>query len=232
MPQEPVRDAVASQLDLCSQSDAVELIRQLLDRQRALRRQDQQIGLALEEAMARIAVRPHELPYNAMAVMRNIWPVIARESLSGFSSASSASSQHGLPTQYPRLVLRPWLPRDLGELRAAFPEQDPALVAGYRRRMWRSHVQRLYRDVGRDCPAGNWGHEDDGTLFLVQADGNFRYRTTRATFPLRNVPSSSVVCWVLPADAVVAAIVDFVDVPQYLLAWLTNRLKKQEGGHL
>ena len=171
-PQEPVRDAVSSQLDLCSQSDTVELIRLLLDRQRALRRQDQQIGLALEEAMARIAVRPHELPYNAMAVMRTIWPVITRESLSGLSSASSSSTPHGLPTQYPRLVLRPWLPRDLGELRAAFPEQDPALIAGYRRRMWRSHVQRLYRDIGRDCPAGNWGHVDDSTLFLVQADGN------------------------------------------------------------
>eukprot|EP00439_Symbiodinium_sp_Y106_P044976 s2184_g5.t1 len=171
-PPEPVRDAVSSQLDLCSQSDTVELIRLLLDRQRALRRQDQQIGLALEEAMARIAVRPHELPYNAMTVMRTIWPVIARESLSGLSSASSSSIPHGSPTQYPRLVLRPWLPRDLGELHAAFPEQDPALIAGYRRRMWRSHVQRLYRDIGRDCPAGNWGHADDSTLFLVQADGN------------------------------------------------------------
>ena len=178
-PHELVREVVASQIDRCSQGDVVDIARRLVDHLRRLRHLENLLIHALEEVLAGVQIPPHAMPFNAAAVNRTIWQVIGQEAQYG--TALSSSCTHP-PRVAPELRLDPWLPRSLDELQHRFPGADPSLVAGYRRRMWSTHVRRLYRDVGGSPPDSRGRNEDDQTLFIRQGDENT---------PVPNLPTAT-----------------------------------------
>ncbi|CAE7219725.1 unnamed protein product [Symbiodinium microadriaticum] len=88
------------------QIDIIDFVRRLLDRQRKLRREEQLLGEALEEAITWLPHPQQALPLNAAEYERFVYNYIARLSASG--SASGSADPPPPDTQLCQGILPPW----------------------------------------------------------------------------------------------------------------------------
>ena len=164
-PADVVRDAVNHELVHSGDTDVVEVLHRLLDRQRHLHHCQRLLHEAIEEALRWVRLPRHGEALNANIHERNIWSTIVAEARFG-SAASSSGTRTWVNSQV--ALLLPDLPRDVANLRHALPGEADDTEAGFRRRAWRTHATNLYQKEGRPMPRGRWPSEDDRDLYLVQ----------------------------------------------------------------
>eukprot|EP00439_Symbiodinium_sp_Y106_P023200 s2865_g2.t2 len=93
---------------------------------------------AIEEALQWLLVPPTAVAFNAASQNQSIWSVISWEASHG-SGPSDERARHWV--RGPSVLLQPNFPDTLAQLSEAFPGTPEEAVAGYRRRVWRHHVQ-------------------------------------------------------------------------------------------
>ena len=162
-----VRDAVNQALAHGGQIDIIDFVRRLLDRQRKLRREEQLLGEALEEAITWLPHPQQALPLNAAEYERFVYNYIARLSASG---SASGSADPPPPDTSLAVLLQPNFPEDVDAVQAALPGYPPSMVAGLRRRAWRDHLRRLGYTQTASSVARRRDYER--VLYLVQSDPN------------------------------------------------------------
>eukprot|EP00439_Symbiodinium_sp_Y106_P015863 s2105_g2.t1 len=160
-PADVVRDAVNHELVHSGDTDVVEVLHRLLDRQRHLHHCQRLLHEAIEEALRWVRLPRHGEALNANIHERNIWSTIVAEARFG-SAASSSGTRTWVNSQV--ALLLPDLPRDVANLRHALPGEADDTEAGFRRRAWRTHATNLYQKEGRPMPRGRWPSEDDRDL--------------------------------------------------------------------
>ena len=164
-PAEVVRDTVNHQLVHAGDTDVLELLHRLLDRQRHLQHCQRLLLVAIEETLRWIQVPPNGEALNANIHENHIWSAVVAEAAHG-SGPSTTSA--GTWINAPVVMLTPDLPRDLPGLMATLPSVGAHSVAGYRRRAWRNHVAALYDAAGLAPPAVPGPEDADGELLLLQ----------------------------------------------------------------
>ena len=112
-------------------------------------------------------VAPQAMSLNAEMMSQQVWDTINREGQHGLGPSTAVGVSW---VNDPVLLLRPDLPHTLEELREALPGTEEHVLAGYRRRAWRRHVEQLFASADRETPRGLWPPEDDRRLYITQAD--------------------------------------------------------------
>ena len=169
--QSAVRDAVGREVLMGGEADLVEVAHRLLARTRLLMRYQQNLMVALEEALGWFQIPPTAVPFNAPTMETQIWRTI--------TMAASSDSDAGVTVQGPAgeasapvVLLQPGLPSSSDELAQALPGMSLSTVAGLRRRAWRINAGNIVGAAGADEPTGGSGGEDPGDcdLYLMQTD--------------------------------------------------------------
>ena len=163
-----VRDAVGREVLMGGEADLVEVAHRLLARTRILLRYQQNLMVALEEALGWFQLPSTAVPFNAPTMETQIWRTI--------SMAASSDGDAGLTVQgaageasAPVVLLQPGLPSSSEELAGALPGMSLTTAAGLRRRAWQINAGNI---VGEGEPSGGHGDEDPGDcdLYLLQTD--------------------------------------------------------------
>ena len=189
-PADIVRDAVNVNLVHGGTTDVVQFIHLMLARQRRLRHMDRLTADAVTEALNWLQVPLQSEAMNAATYDARIWRVIEHEATYGSGPSETLPSQ---VVSAPSVLLQPDFPSSLWELRHNLPGTADQTLRGYRRRAWRQAMGRLFRESGRDSPAGFGPTEEDADLFLVQRreeEGIHNWPTgvPRPAHPVRDQP--------------------------------------------
>ena len=178
-PDEVVRDTVNLQAILAGGVDRVQILQRLLERQRYLLHEQRLLNEALEELAFWLPHPSAAIPFNAAGMERTIWQSVQREAQFGSARSTSSSSRFALT---PSFLLMPELPRSTEEVWQQFPPgASRSVIAGYRRRVWRSHLLYLHEHEGLVPPEPERSAEP---LFILQRD---------EARPVRNLPTGEAV---------------------------------------
>ena len=178
-PGEVVRDTVNLQAILAGGVDRVQILQRLLERQRYLLHEQRLLNEALEELAFWLPHASAAIPFNAAGMEWTIWQSVQREAQFGSARSTSSTSRFALT---PSFLLMPELPRSTEAVWQQFPPETPrSVIAGYRRRVWRSHLLRLHEHEGLAPPEPARSAEP---LVILQRD---------ETRPVRNLPTGEAV---------------------------------------
>ena len=163
-----VRDAVGREVLMGGEADLVEVAHRLLARSRLLLRYQQNLMVALEEALGWFQLPPAAVPFNAPTMETQIWRTISQAASSEGDAGVTVQGSAG-EASAPIVLLQPGFPSTGEELSGALPGMSLTTAAGLRRRAWQINAGNV---IGAGGPSGGHGADDPGDcdLYLLQTD--------------------------------------------------------------
>ncbi|CAE7941614.1 adkA [Symbiodinium sp. KB8] len=165
--QEVVRDVVGREILMGGEADLVEVLHRLLARARLLLRYQQNLALAIEEALGWFQTPPAAVPFNAATMETQIWRTVSQAASS--ESDAELMGQGAANASAPVVLLQPGFPSSVAQLTEALPGMPLSTIAGLRRRAWRVNADNV---VGAANPGEQSGTTEvaDCDLYLLQTD--------------------------------------------------------------